>query len=58
MDGKDNGINKRNSATPHSAKKVFFGSLLIASARMTTIAKIKMAPEKLICRKLIVTSSF
>lgn len=55
IDGKENGINKRSNATPQRAKKVFFGSLLIASARITTIVKIKMTPEKLICNKLIVT---
>jgi len=48
IDGKENGISNRSSATPQRAKNVFLGSLLIASVRVTIIAKIKMAPAKLI----------
>ena len=42
---------------PQSAKKVFLGKKVIAKARMTIIAKIITAPAKLICNRLICTTS-
>ena len=56
--GKENGIISRTSAIPQSTRNVFFGTLLIARARMTVTAKIITAPVKLIWSRFIITTSF
>ena len=53
----ENGSNSRMTTIPQSTKKVFFGKRLIAKARITMIAKIITAPAKLICNRLIYTTS-
>src|SRR5699024_3323704 len=57
-EGKENGIISRTSAIPQSTRNVFFGTLLIARARMTVTAKIITAPVKLIWSRFIITTSF
>lgn len=57
-EGKENGIKSRISATSQSAKNVFFGTRLIARARITMIARIITAPATLIFNKLIPVTSF
>ena len=58
LEGREKGISKRTSAAYQSTKKVFFGTRSIAKARMTMMAKIIMAPETLICNKLMPRTSF
>ncbi len=57
MDGRENGSNSRATAIPQSAKKVFLGNRLTVRGRITIIAKIITAPAKLICNRLIFTTS-
>ena len=56
-EGMENGSKSRITAIPQSTKKVFLGNRLIAKARITMIAKIITAPAKLICNRLIYTTS-
>ena len=58
MEGREKGTSSRTSAAPQSAKKVFFGRRLIASARSTVMTRIIAAPLTLICSKLIPATSF
>ena len=57
VEGMENGSKSRTTAIPQSTKKVFLGNRLIAKARITMIAKIITAPAKLICNRLIYTTS-
>ena len=58
VEDSETGSTSRSSAAPQSARNVFFGTWLIASARRTVIARIMTPPVTLICRRLIPGTSF
>lgn len=58
IDGMENGINSRKSTRFHKTRNVFLGSRLTAAARIIATARMKIPPDMLICRKLILITSF
>ena len=58
LDGNENGTSSRSSAAAQSSRNVFFGTLLIASARSTVMTTIITPPARLICKSRIPGTSF